>query len=846
MPSALENLIKILKLEKQNGYNNKAVIGGLQAYAPNWADTARKEGQRPEQQALVEELLRVMADYETNENAQQRGVLAQYMLDRITRRAEPRPEYKVEIPQAVAQPQYQEPPSNLEDAFEPEEPAQRAPREERRRETPPSAPSQPAGKPRRRKRPPIDVAEAHKNLNQLGQPLTKISGVGEKMAEKLGNLGVSTLRELLYLFPRRYDDYTRMVPLNKMEPGKTYTIVGTIRRVFDRQTSGGRPILVVSIDDGTAQMDITFFNQPWLRRQLQVGMQLVFSGKTDIFLGRVTMSNPAWEPVDQKSLHTGGVVPIYPLTKGISARVMRRIMKTVVDDWADKLPDYLPDSVRDRADQVDLDWAIRQVHFPERWEYIAYARERLAFDELLFLQLGVMRNRTEWQALPAPPLDIPGDWLANFENALPFSLTGAQRLSIQTIHTDLAKNIPMNRLLQGDVGSGKTLVAAAALAGAALNGYQGALMAPTSILAEQHAQKIGALFRTVPGLENTRVALLTGSLSENERRAVHEGLADGSIGIVIGTQAIIQESVQFNNLAVAVIDEQHRFGVQQRGILRGKGTNPHILIMTATPIPRTLSLTMFADLDLTILDEMPPGRTPIQTRIVESNARARVYEFVEDMVLTKGHQAYIIYPLVEASDRTEASSAEEGYAFLQKNVFANYKVGMVHGRMRPAEKDAVMADFAQGDIQVLVSTAVIEVGVDVPNATAIIIENAERFGLAQLHQFRGRVGRGEAKSYCLLITDETTPRLEALEKTTDGFALAELDWQERGPGDLLGLRQSGAGQIQLAEQMDIRLVETAQQESRALYAEDPEFNMPEHALLAQYAANVRDHRTDIT
>ncbi|HLA44861.1 MAG TPA: ATP-dependent DNA helicase RecG, partial [Aggregatilineales bacterium] len=473
----------------------------------------------------------------------------------------------------------------------------------------------PAPKPRRKKQRTFNLEEARENLRRLNAPVTELSGVGEKMAEKLSHLGASTIGELLYLFPRRYDDYTRMLPLNRLEPNQTYTVVGTIRKLYQRRLKSNRDLLVVLIDDGTATMEMNFFNQQWLRRQLKEGMQLVFSGKTDLFLGRVVMTNPAWEPIDQKSLHTGGIVPIFPLTKGISARTMRRVMHKMVDQWADKLVDFLPESVLDRTEQVDLSWALKQIHFPQKWEYLEYARERLAFDELILLQLGVMQNRREWQLNPAPMLRLSDEQIQLFENALPFTLTGAQKRSMRVIVGDLAKDVPMNRLLQGDVGSGKTVVAAFTMTVALLNGRQAALMAPTSILAEQHYQKIGELFATVPGLENTRVALLTGSLSESERREVYAGLADGSIHVVIGTHAIIQEGVEFHDLAAVVIDEQHRFGVEQRGVLRGKGTNPHVLVMTATPIPRTLALTLFADLDLSVLDEMPPGRTPIQTRL---------------------------------------------------------------------------------------------------------------------------------------------------------------------------------------------------------------------------------------
>ena len=856
MPTALENLVKILKLEKQNGFDNKAVIGGLQAYAPNWAESARKEARRTDQYALIEEILMVIAEYDVTDDADARQDLARYIHERITRRVERDPKYKVDeldLPVMDVRPDESDDEIPPDDALALADDRPTEDDEDEDWDEPPprqvTAPERRAPKPRRKKGEDLDLEAAQGILRELDKPVTTLSGVGEKMSEKLARLGVQTIRDLLFLFPRRYDDYRRMATLNKVAPYELYTVIGTVQNVSEQVMRQGLKIVKVTISDGTARLAVQFFNQPWLRRQLKPGMQIVFAGKTELFLGKLVMNNPSWEPVDQQRLHTGGIVPIYPLTKGLNARTMRRIMDGAIKEWASKIPDFLPDSVLDRAEQVDLSWALQQVHFPDKWEYIDYARERLAFNELLLLQLGVMARRTEWQSAPALHLEVSDDWLNDFQAALPFSLTGAQLRAIEVIRGDLAQDLPMNRLLQGDVGSGKTLVATVTLAVAALNNKQAALMAPTSILAEQHYQNISKLYSQMPGLENSRVALLTGATPASEKQDIYAGLADGSISLVIGTHAIIQEGVEFNNLAVAVIDEQHRFGVQQRGLLRGKGTNPHLLVMSATPIPRTLALTVFADLDITVLDEMPPGRTPIQTRLIKPGQRTKAYLFIEENTLKRGQQVYVIYPLVEASETSEAGSAVDGYDFIKNDIYPMYEVALIHGRMTPGEKDAVMDRFANHEADILVSTSVIEVGVDVPNATAIVIEDAERFGLAQLHQFRGRVGRGDQKSYCILISNEESPRLEALERTTDGFELAELDWEQRGAGDLLGVHQSGSGdsmQIQMAEAMNVRLVELAQQESKTIYAEDPELNLPNHALLAQQISFNRDARTDLS
>jgi ATP-dependent DNA helicase RecG len=514
------------------------------------------------------------------------------------------------------------------------------------------------------------------------------------------------------------------------------------------------------------------------------------------------------------------------------------------------MPDYMPESVLDRANLVDLSWAIQQIHFPDTHEYLAHARTRLAFDELFLFQMGTLAQRREWQSVPSYPLHVPDEWLDQFFSSLPYPLTQAQHRALNDIRSDLARDVPMNRLLQGDVGSGKTVVATIALAMAVQQGKQAAIMAPTSILAEQHARSVGALLSQSPGGENIQVRLLTGNTSESERQEIYAGLADGSVNIIIGTHALIQGTVNFHDLALVVIDEQHRFGVEQRGALRGKGINPHVLVMTATPIPRTLALTLYADLDLSIIDEMPPGRTPVETRILQRTERERAYSFIQAQI-NQGRQVFIVYPLVEASENLEeVGAAVDAYERLKKEVFHRYRVGLLHGRMKPAEKDAIMTSFSAGEIDVLVSTSVVEVGIDIPNASVILIEDADRFGLAQLHQFRGRVGRGEHKSYCLLIAESTTSdaeqRLKAMEETTDGFKLAEIDWKLRGAGDLLGLRQSGTTLFRLAEWITPQLVELTQREARTVYAEDTHLDHPEHHLLARRVRALLDQRADIS
>jgi ATP-dependent DNA helicase RecG len=704
-------------------------------------------------------------------------------------------------------------------------------------------------RPPRSPRKPLDPVEAADIMRGLSADVTAVKGVGRSMAQALSNLSIATINDLLFLLPRRYDDYTQLGYISRLLPEITTTVIGSVSYTEVRVGSGGRKDFYMEVDDGTGVLAVLFFGQHWLIRTIRRGQQVVLSGKTSIFRNRIQMVNPEWEELDAENLHTTGIVPIYPLTEKLSAKRMRRLMKDTVEYWAEQLPDYIPEATLDRAELADLGWAIKNLHFPEGQDHLRHARNRYVFDQLILLQLAILANRRDWQAVPGHALTITDDFVESFVNTVfPYPLTSAQLRAIADIRRDISSEVPMNRLLQGDVGSGKTAVAVTALAMAFSNNKQSALMAPTSILAEQHYRGLSELFEKIPGERKPVIALLTSALTNTERESVYRGLADGSIDIVIGTHAIIQSGVEFNDLAVAVIDEQHRFGVGQRGALRGKGTNPHLLVMTATPIPRTLALTLYADLDLSVMDEMPPGRIPVDTRIVHEVERERIYSFV-DAEINKGRQAFIVYPLVEDSEKIEAKSATEAYKRLNQ-VFFRHKVGLLHGRMKPAEKDDIMAAFAAHEFDIIVTTSVAEVGVDIPNASVIIIEGANRFGLAQLHQFRGRVGRGQFASYCLLIPDNNTPeaeeRLKAMESTNDGFKLAEIDWKLRGAGDLVGTRQSGRNTLQIMEAMTPQLVELAQREARTIYEEDPYLDQEQHRLLSQRVDMLYNEDSDVS
>lgn len=882
MPSALETLVKILKLEREQGCNNTAVIGGLAAFGKQWVGDAHKQARKPEHHRLVDELEVLLTGYEAIESRTERHERIQYMMDRIMGRVPPPPEYQVE-PELTPEPK--QPPARS--AEPPPPPAARPPKQARGskkprgQETTPqqqamafetvdefaSPPDRRGGgsrpqtaldinlspvalaRPPRRPRPPLDPAEAADILGGVKKRVSVVKGVGERMAESFARLGVHTVNDLLYFLPRRYDDYTQMPPISQLKPDMTVVVIGTVRHVETVIGRSSRKDFRLVLDDGTGLLNVIFFGQHFISRYVRPGDQLTLSGTTTLYAGRLQMNNPLWEHLDSDNLQTVGIVPVYSLTEGLKARGLRRLMKTAVEYWADRLPDYIPEPVLERGELADLGWALRNIHFPEGWDHLEHARRRLTFDDLLLLQLAILGNRRDWQALPADPLYVDDGFLETFlATVFPYELTGAQRRAVDDIRRDISAEQPMNRLLQGDVGSGKTAVALTALAMAVAAGKQATLMAPTSILAEQHYRNISAALSRLPGERKTVVALLTSALTKTEREAVYNGMADGSIDIVIGTHAVIQEGVVFQDLGLAIIDEQHRFGVEQRGALRGKGKNPHLLVMTATPIPRTLALTLHADLDLTIIDEMPPGRLPVDTRVIEPIARERAFSFVESQ-LEQGRQAFIVHPLVEQSDKIDAMSALEAYERLSQ-VFYQFRVGLLHGRMKPAEKDAVMAAFSAGEYDVLVTTSVAEVGVDVPNASVIVIESANRFGLAQLHQFRGRVGRGEHASYCLLIDDSNTPeareRLEALEQISDGFRLAEIDWKLRGAGDLLGTRQSGQLMFRMADYITPELVELAQREARTIYAEDPYLAAEAHQLLAQRVQIMHDERADIS
>ena len=662
----------------------------------------------------------------------------------------------------------------------------------------------------------------------INESIQYVKGIGPKKAEKLNKLGIYTIKDLLYYFPRQFEDRSVIKKIAQLEDEEKVTVKALITNIESYTPKKGMTITRIDVKDDTGFAKLTFFNKEYIKNTFRVGDSILAFGKVKKNGRFVELNSCELEYLSASPKNIGKLVPVYPLSYGVTNKDIMNTVRMVFENKDIKIPEYMPEYLLKKYRLCGIEYAIKNIHFPKDKESLKIALYRLIFEELLVLQLGLFMYKggsSDEKGI----LFKRNQRLDEVLKSLPFSLTRAQNRALNEIIDDMCSEKVMNRLVQGDVGSGKTVVALLALAECVFNGYQGALMAPTEILAQQHYESFTETFEDI----GINVELLTGSVTKKQKEGILQRARDGEIDILIGTHALIEDNVEFKNIGLVITDEQHRFGVRQRGKLSSKGTSPDILVMTATPIPRTLALILYGDLDISIIDELPPGRQPIETIAVEKKKRDKVYNSLVRREVDKGRQVYIVCPLVEESETLDITSATETAEEIKRDFFPDLRVGLLHGKMKPSEKDAIMTAFKNHELDILVSTTVIEVGVNVPNSTLMIIENAERFGLAQLHQLRGRVGRGKHQSYCVLIygsnSEVCRKRMGIMEETNDGFKISEKDLEIRGPGEFFGTMQHGVPELKVANLFKhMKILKTVQQEARIIIGEDPTLDFKEY------------------
>ena len=677
--------------------------------------------------------------------------------------------------------------------------------------------------------------------NAFHTSIQYLKGVGPKRAKTFNKLGIYTIEDLLYYFPRRYQDRTKFSAISQLQEGQNYTIKARILARGQRQSfrKRGFSITEAAVADGSGKLFCVWFNRPYLEDYLKVGRELIFYGKVERYGNRLQMNSPEFEFVSgEDSADTAQFVPVYPLPEGVTQRYFRRSIKQALEEFLPRVNDFLPYDIRAKNNLLNLARSLINIHFPENLRMQKEAYERLAFEEFFLFQLPILLRKAKKKARCGVAHNIKGPLSGAFIRSLPFKLTAAQARVLQEIIRDMASPQPMQRLLQGDVGSGKTVVATAACIVTIQGGYQAAFMVPTEILARQHYINIKNQISKIKDGKDLKIGLLTSSLNKKEKEKTYQEIEDGKIDLIIGTHALLEEEVEFNNLGLAVIDEQHKFGVGQRALLPKKGPNPDVLIMTATPIPRTLAITLYGDLDISVIDELPAGRLPVKTLHLTRKEKKKAYSLAREQ-LSQGNQAYIIYPVIDESYALDIAGAKKMYERLKAAEFKGFKLGLIHGRLKQKEQDLIMTQFRKRKLDLLVSTTVLEVGIDIPGATCMIIEHAQRFGLAQLHQLRGRIGRGSKESFCVLISEavgseESAARLEAMVRYADGFRIAEEDLKIRGPGEFFGKRQSGLSELKIANPLtQMHLLKKAREALQRLIGSDPRLEMHQNLLLKE-------------
>jgi ATP-dependent DNA helicase RecG len=821
-PEVDDLLRRVLDLERSQGYKNRAMQGGISAFS-------RALHGRASAQSILPQVALILASYDQEEMPTRQAAISEALtlLDAQTPLSDGHADAPTGDPSGfpVGGASPVAPPSS-EDHIRGVGHAESAGGVV---EVPPDDPVVPAVPTRaRRTRAARSATRGGAEAVSLDAATVTFPGIGPKLAETLAGAGVHTLRDLLRYFPREHLDYRRRDRIRTLRYGERTTIVATVESVRTRHIRAKLTVTTAVVADDSGRIQISWFNQPYLERELRTGRRLAISGEPDLFHGRLVFVPRDFEWIEDRELtHAARLVPIYPLHRGLYQKSLRGLMRRAVAALARRVEEFLPAHILSEAQLVSEAEAFEGYHFPDSDDELAASRHRLAFDEIFSIQVGLLLRKREWQTAGlAPILETSAEEKVTFFERLHFAPTRAQERVISEVEQSLRSTRPMSRLVQGDVGAGKTVIAAFALYTASVRGYQSAIMAPTEILALQHVNSL----RTWLGALGIRVELLTGSTRAADRRAVLAGLETGAIDVLVGTHSLFQESVDFAKLGVAVVDEQHRFGVDQRSRLRRKGVSPHLLAMTATPIPRTLQLTAYGDLDISVLDELPPGRVPIETILTSSPGRAQ--RMIADEV-EAGRQAFVVCPLIDDSSEADTKSAIAEQKRLQNEVFPRLKVGLLHGRLTSKEKDRVLLAFRDGEYNILVATTVIEVGIDIPNATVMVIRDAHRFGLAQLHQLRGRIGRGGERSYCVLMSQAeggpAVERLRAVVESQDGFALAEEDLRLRGPGEFWGTRQSGIPALRVAGPSDVGMMREVRAIAAAMLDQDPDLSAEMHA-----------------